>query len=513
MARPVALSQRGQSRMRQRPPAVLARRFAALALVTLVCLGGARAQDALPPAVALALETAQVPTDGFAAVALPLGHGGLPWRHRERVPMQPGSTMKVLTSIVALDRLGPNHRSSTRLLSAAPLHDGVLRGDLVLQGGLDPDLELPEFWALLQELRAAGVRHVEGDLVVDRHAMRPARPDLGVPPFDEAPEFPYNVIPDALHLAGALLSFELRGGADGVQARTVPALDGVAFDSRMTLTDGRCSEWSRDWRAAQAQRAADGSVRITLSGGFPRDCIARVRLQVMDRQWLTERIFATLWRQSGGTWAGTGREAAAPVVAGGGVRVLAQRSSRPWGEVLRDLNKISDNAHSRLLFNLLAQGAAAAEPQAPTQELAARVVRQWLEQQGIGAEGVVADNGSGLSRSERVSAWQMARAIQVAHGGRWSSDLLMSLPVAGVDGTMRNRLRDSPAAGWARLKTGTLWNVVALAGVVQDDQGRPWALAAMVNHPNAARARPVLDALVDWLARGGAARPLWEMGP
>jgi D-alanyl-D-alanine carboxypeptidase/D-alanyl-D-alanine-endopeptidase (penicillin-binding protein 4) len=80
----------------------------------------------------------------------------------------------------------------------------------------------------------------------------------------------------------------------------------------------------------------------------------------------------------------------------------------------------------------------------------------------------------------------------------------MSLPVAGIDGTMRNRLKAGPATGWARLKTGTLRNVVALAGVVPGPppQRRPQIFVAIVNHDHAPKARPALDALVDWVARG-----------
>ena len=114
------------------------------------------------------------------------------------------------------------------------------------------------------------------------------------------------------------------------------------------------------------------------------------------------------------------------------------------------------------------------------------------------------DNGSGLSRSERISPWQMAQLLKAAYFGRHASELMMSLPTVGVDGTMRNRLKTGPATGWARLKTGTLRNVVALAGYVNDGQGRPWVVAMMVNHDTLAdQARPVLDALVDHIARSG----------
>ncbi len=487
--------------------------ISAAVLATALLLSGlaapAQAQDSLPEPVLQALAAAQVPPSALGAVALPLARQGLPFRHQAHRPMQPGSTMKLVTSIVALDHLGPNHRGVTRLLSNAALQGDTLAGDLVLQGGADPELDLPAFWALLLELRQQGLRHIEGRLLVDRTAWQPARPDLGVPPFDESPEWPYNVIPDALNLAGSLLTFELSAGpgSEAVQARLLPALDGVSISSQMTLDARPCARWSQGWLPAQTARAADGHVHITLNGSFPRDCTRRAALQLLDRQLLTERLFATLWRGLGGEWGGDALEAPAPADA----RVLAQREGRPWGEVLRGLNKRSDNAHARTLFHALGVAEAAratalgdAPPQPlPTATWAARSIERWLRDHHIDTSGVVMDNGSGLSRSERIAPLQLARMLQAAHEGALAPELLMSLPVAGVDGTMRSRLKDGPATGWARLKTGTLRNVVALAGVVHDPRGRPWAVAFFVNHDNAGRARPALDALVNWVAEGG----------
>jgi D-alanyl-D-alanine carboxypeptidase/D-alanyl-D-alanine-endopeptidase (penicillin-binding protein 4) len=412
--------------------------------------------------------------------------------------MAPGSTMKLLTSVVALDRLGPNLRGHTELRSAAALEGGVLQGDLVLRGGADPELGVAQFWALLLDLRQRGVQHIAGDLLLDRTLFRPARPDLGQPPFDDAPEFPYNVSPDALMLAGNLLPLELQSGADTVRASAVPPLPGLVLTSRMQLIDAPCADWDAGWKPAQVSTQGSQTL-IELQGAFPRACTQRVALQLVDRDELTARLFRSLWQGLGGSWAGQARAAAAPE----GTQVLARREARPWGEVLRHMNKTSDNAQARLLYLLLGVPAMAAHPQASTFELAERAVRDWLAEHGMDDSGIVLDNGSGLSRSERISAWQMARVLQVAWRGRHASELLMSLPTAGVDGTLRRRLKDSPAAGWARLKTGTLRDVVALAGVVNDAQGRPWAVAMMVNHEHAERARPVLDALVDHIARRG----------
>jgi D-alanyl-D-alanine carboxypeptidase/D-alanyl-D-alanine-endopeptidase (penicillin-binding protein 4) len=242
---------------------------------------------------------------------------------------------------------------------------------------------------------------------------------------------------------------------------------------------------------------------VTLNGAFPRDCTVRTRLQLLDRAELTERLFRSLWLGLGGSWAGTALEATEPPDTAGS-RVLARRDGRPWGELLRHVNKTSDNAWSRVLYLELGVPAMAAEPARRTQELADAAVRRWLAQHGIDDTGLVMDNGSGLSRSERISAWQLAQLLKVAHNGPHASELLMGLSIAGVDGALRNRLKEGPAAGWVRLKTGGLRNVVSVAGYVNDPQGRPWAVVAMVNHDTlSSKGRPALDALVDHIARFG----------
>jgi serine-type D-Ala-D-Ala carboxypeptidase/endopeptidase (penicillin-binding protein 4) len=482
-------------------PPLFSRLLPALLVLLSGCATSTLRDAPLPEPVLAALRNAGVSPSALAAVALPLASssGATAWGHQAALPMQPASTMKLVTSVVALDQLGPNARGYTELRSAAQLEGAVLQGDLVLKGGADPDLGVPEFWALLQELRHQGIRSISGNLVIDRTLWRPARPDLGLPPFDDAPEFPYNVVPDALQLAGNLLPISLASDAEGaVRATTVPALLGLRLDSRMKASDSRCADWDDDWLPATV--VADGpNTQITLNGGFPKNCTQRAQLQLIDRLELAERLFRTLWLDMGGQWAGRAVEGAAPA----DTRLLARRVSRTWGEVLRPLNKTSDNALTRMLYLNLGVPAMASDSQSSTSALADLAVRRWFAAHHIATEGLVLDNGSGLSRSERISPLQLARLLKVAHESRYASDLKMSIPTAGVDGTLRNRLKTSPAMGWARLKTGTLRNVTALAGYVNDAKGQPWAVAMMINDDKAAAARPALDALVDHIARVG----------
>ena len=469
-------------------------------LVLATAAASARGQDALPAAVQAALGRAGVPADGLAVAALPLGHRALPWRHRALLPVQPGSAMKLVTAVVALDRLGAQHAGSTRLLSAALPLAGTLRGDLVLQGGADPDFGQAPLWLMLRELRDRGVETLEGDLLLDRQRYRPARLDVGEPPFDERPEAWWNVSPDALLIDGGLQTVEMVADAEGVTARLVPSVAGVRIDAAaLRLNDRACADWDAEWLPPRTVDEGAGGVTVQLQGAFPRSCRRSTDMQVVERNRYAGLVFAQAWKQLGGSWRGSARESPAPE----GARVLVERRARPWGEVLRPLLKTSDNTLARLLFLELGVPGMAAAPQARTLDLSRDAVRRWFAERQLRATGLVIDNGSGLSRSERISADGLARLLAWAWQAGLAPDLLMALPVAGVDGTMRNRLKDSPARGSARLKTGTLRNVAALAGVVNDPRGRPWALVAIVNHDIGAGARPVLDALVDDFARNG----------
>ena len=234
---------------------------------------------------------------------------------------------------------------------------------------------------------------------------------------------------------------------------------------------------------------------VKLQGAFPADCRQQVPLQLIDRQWLVTHAVRQFWAELGGTLGAGDAESAAPV----GAVVLASHRGRPLAEVLRGVMKRSDNALTRLLY--LQLGARAAQPNEPTLVAADRQVRAWFAAHGVPDAGLVMDNGSGLSRAERITPAQLAAVLRVGQAGAQAPELLSTLPIAGVDGTLSRRLKDGPAAGRARLKTGTLRDAVGLAGFVTDAAGRPWVFVALLNHPEAARkGRPVLDALADWVA-------------
>ena len=194
-------------------------------------------------------------------------------------------------------------------------------------------------------------------------------------------------------------------------------------------------------------------------------------------------------------------------------RLLAEHVSRALPEVLRDVNKNSDNTLARTVFlslgSLEADPALGSRPLPPdglnitTSARADAAIRAWLQQHNSDSTGLVLDHGSGLSRSERATATQLAGVLQAGLKSNWMPEFLASLPIAATDGTMRRRLKDSPAATRARIKTGSLNGVIAIAGYVQDANNQQVVVVAMLNDPRVAggAGRAVLDALIDWVAR------------
>ena len=473
--------------------------FASRALpgfVTALLLSGCaafRVGPELPPTVQQWLDKAGLPASALAYIAIPLHERDRTIRLRDQLSMQPASTMKLLTAIVALDRLGPNARGRTELLAADAQSGDVLNGPLYLRGGADTDLDWGVLGTLLRQLREQGVREIRGGLVVDRTLFKPARMDVGAPPFDEAPEFQYNQIPDALQLNVNLLDVVMQSDATRVKARVFPAWAGLGIETTaFAVNDGRCADWEDTWKLPVVSAG-----QLQLQGSFPKNCSQSEPLNLVDRQLLTAVAVRQLWRELGGVMGEADSEGPTPAEA----RVMATHMGRPLAEVTRELLKSSDNPLARLTYLRLGAASAKVADYPRTADAADAEVRAWLSAHRITDDGLVMDNGSGLSRSERIKPAQLAAALVAALDGLHAPELLTALPVAGVDGTMRRRLKGTPSEGRARLKTGTLNNVVAVAGMVPDRQNRPWVLVAMLNAPEAGKkGRPVLDALIEWIA-------------
>jgi D-alanyl-D-alanine carboxypeptidase/D-alanyl-D-alanine-endopeptidase (penicillin-binding protein 4) len=236
-----------------------------------------------------------------------------------------------------------------------------------------------------------------------------------------------------------------------------------------------------------------GRASLRLSGPMPASCGAQdLQIVPLPAPRFAAGVVRRLWTEVGGTLAGGVREGqVAP-----GAELLLSWDSPTLSEVVRDINKFSNNVMARQLF--LTLGLEGYGPPA-TPDKARAAVASWLRAKGMDFPELYVDNGSGLSRSARISARHLGELLLAAQRGPLYPELGASLPLAAVDGTMRKRLNGNAVAGQAHMKTGTLDGVRAIAGYVLDRRGRTMVVVFIANDAAGAGTQGAQDALLQWV--------------
>jgi serine-type D-Ala-D-Ala carboxypeptidase/endopeptidase (penicillin-binding protein 4) len=443
------------------------------------------------PTIASTIAAERLPASAVSFAVMDAESGRVIAGQNEDTLRSPASTIKAVITFVAVDLLGPAYTWHTQALVRGELHGGVLRGDLILKGGGDPYMTLERWWSFVQALRARGLESIRGDIVLDDTAFAPARDDPGA--FDGRPHQAYNAQPDALMVNFQSVEFHLIPNAvtRTIDITATPAPPNLEIDNRVAFIDGRC-------RAAAARVDFDVPTeawdRVMFSGGLSRDCAERSVTRVLLRApAYAYGTFLQLWRESGGTFEGKPRIEPAPPDA----QPFLSFDSLTLGEIVRLTNKFSNNLMARHL--LLTLGLEHYGPPA-TPEKGAAAIADWARGQGLALPGLEIDNGSGLSRATRISVLEMANILKAAFHSRYAPEFIASLPLAGIDGTLRSRMKDT-AGGSVRLKTGHIDGVSGVAGYVTGASGRTYVLVSLVNDARCdyGAAEPVHAALVDWI--------------
>lgn len=463
-------------------------------------------KPALPPVVAKALARAQVPAEAVTLLVVDAS-GKQPPRldYRSTVPMNPASVMKLVTTYAALDVLGPDYTWNTRVLMDGSLSDGLLNGNLVVRGGGDPKMVVERLQALLAQVQASGVKVIRGDIVLDRSAFLAATLDPGE--FDGEPLRPYNAQPDALliNFKSLVLRFTPDPASGRARVLTEPPMAGLMVDESVPLARvSRCGDWR-----SELQASLDNPNRIQFAGSYAMACGERVwPTAYAEPATFAARAIEGSWRALGGLLTGKVRDATAAELAtlrargtlsGEKAPLRLDAPSLPLREIVRDVNKYSNNVMAQHLFLTLGRHAQPGEHAQGSPETGRSALAAWWKRTVPRLPAPEMDNGSGLSRTERISAASLAAMLQGAAQSRVAQDFIDSLPVAGVDATMRARAK--AVTGQAFMKTGSLRDVAAVAGYANGASGARYIVVGIINHPNAGAGRPALDALIQWAAQ------------
>ncbi len=459
----------------------------------------------LPADIDAALTRARIPKDAISLYIIDANPSGVAplISHRASAPMNPASVMKLVTSVAALDLLGPAYTWQTQVLidpagKDGRVKDGVLNGDLVIKGGGDPKLVTERLWLLLNRVRSLGISTINGDIVIDQSAFDVTAKNPAE--FDGEPTRAYNAGPDALlvNFKSVVMTFTPNALEGYASIQFDPPLHGVDMPSTVALSSSSASASCGEYRSGLKADFSDAK-KIQFIGTYPRACGEKIwPFAYAEPASFAGHAVRGLWEVMGGKLSGTARTGPASARA----KLLFAFNSQSLGEVMRDMNKFSNNVMAQQIFLTLSLNANGGKP--ATFEASRAVLAQWWKSRyGTLAEMPVPalDNGSGLSRDERITALSLARMLQSAYAAPYMPELIASLPQTGVDGTLR---RSKAMAGAAHLKTGSLNNVVARAGYVDGTNGKRYVFIAIVNSDSStvlAGARSVLDVLIDWTAR------------
>jgi serine-type D-Ala-D-Ala carboxypeptidase/endopeptidase (penicillin-binding protein 4) len=446
----------------------------------------------IPPGVQLVMDGHNLPATSVSFFVREVGADNPLLAFNADRPMNPASAVKTITTLAALESLGPAFTWKTELYALGTVADGILQGDLLLKGGGDPFLVEEQLRSMLKALQRNGIEYITGNLVLDGSYFDPSVEQQES--LDNQGGRSYNTNPNAVISNFQSVAFYFYPDPNGrnVIIHTDPQLPNLKIDNRLRQVNGACRGYQRGISFNINQ---NDSTEVIFEGQFPSGCLQyQMSREVLDAPGYTFGLFQELWQELGGDLAGHLVLSQAPE----DLEPILIWSSSPMSDVIKSINKFSNNLMTRHL--LLTLGAEILGPPA-TVEKGIEAVTSYLELKGLVSNQLQLSNGAGLSRDTRVSTALLGDILQSAYASPYMPEYITSFPINGLDGTMRNRLRGNRMSGRMHIKTGTLDEVSAVAGYVYSQNNKTFVVVGIMNHELADRGPGVelMDALLSWV--------------
>lgn len=452
-----------------------------------------------------------------SAPALPMFAHALskPIHHFAKIPRTPASTMKLIPTFIALDSLGADFRWHTQVFQTGVQIGGDLYGDLILVGSGDPKFTESKLRRLLYQVHKRGIRRVHGDIILDTSVFRKVGKDPAL--FDGQPLRPYNASPDGLLVQFNTLTIASQPQADGRAAlRYAPKL--ADFDLPISITQKNGGSCGNLVQSLAPKWQAD---RLVFLNALPQKCQDQIfYIAYPDVKDFAKKTVKAIWLELGNSLTGeiqsqeqdwrqslSDRHKTRGLLAWRRPLPIADQASAPLFEQISDINHHSNNVMTEQVLLSLPIYQRHQNNKMPYRfsnyAKSLQFVQDWWRHT-LTTNPPKMNNGSGLCRDCTVSAANLAELLNYAYQHPDFHTYLNALPIAGINGTIAGHAKRRPhsqAIGRAWIKTGTLDNVTAMAGYVKGHSGQDYSFVGIINADQAIKMRPVLDDLLDWLAR------------
>lgn len=397
------------------------------------------------------------------------------------------SLVKIITTYIALKDLGPNYKWQSDFYHSGKVENGTLDGDLIFSGGADATFSIEDLEKMIRKIQSKGIKKINGDLILDYSffGKMPTEKD-----FDKNPLRAYNVLPSAIAIQSNTINFKLFTQKNKIKVIADPNLKNLLVYENLRISNGKCGNWKSRLKIIASKNNNKNSVEF--SGGFSRRCNEKeIDLAILDQSHYFFEVFKDLWIKNGGFFDGSYRN---QYIEDLDKVHLCKHFSRPLSELIRDVNKYSLNLMAR---NLMLTVIKEKNDVQPTEDMVNQYIHKWLEEKGLPHKELYIDNGAGLSRRIQISTNQLLMILQTIYNDPFMPEMIASFPIASIDGTLKNKMKTTKFSRNGHFKTGSLKNVVGIAGFFLSDAKEMKAFIFMMNHEDAKNAQPFIEDLID----------------
>lgn len=443
----------------------------------------------LPAPVVQALQAENVPLENVSIYVQRVDAPQALLSYQSDVPRNPASVMKLVTSYAALDLLGPSYRWKTQFYGLNLPQQGKLQGGLWVKGSGDPALNTPHLAEVASELQQKlNLNEICCEILLDNSVFAPQNFDAAA--FDGKPYRAYNAPAEGLMVNQQAIRLQLIPSNEKVTVVAYPNWSSLIKRIDIKPIAGECGDWKNNLQIKREGRV------LNLRGEYPVSCGDKY----LDVNWQGAEyvggLFYHAWEQAGGRWTQADKTQIRLANVPENAVLLTEHTSPSLAEMLREMNKTSNNVMARALYLSLSRAGDAS--QVASVAKSEQVLKTWLQGKGFNFSELVLENGAGLSRVERISASHLGALLGDAFRSPVMAELTASLPIYGIDGSLSKR-KDSGLYGRAHLKTGSLENVRSVAGYLLDAKGRYWSVVFVANGAKSEATKPAQDALLNWV--------------
>ena len=397
------------------------------------------------------------------------------------------SLVKIISTYIALKDLGPSYQWQSNFYHSGKVENGLLNGDLIFKGGADATFSIEDLEKMIRKIQNKGIKKINGNLILDYSffGKMPIEKD-----FDENPLRAYNVLPSAITLQSNTINFKLSTQKNKIKVIADPNINNMFINENLRISNRKCGNWKSHLKIITSKKNDKNSVKFL--GGFSKRCNEKeIDLAILDPSLYFFEVFKDLWNKNGGFFDGSyikqDREDLSKVH-------LYTHFSRPLSELIRDVNKYSLNLMAR---NLMLTVIKEKNDIKPTEDMVNFYIQTWLKEKGLLHKGLFIDNGAGLSRKIQISTNQLLLILQNIYNDPFMPEMIASFPIASIDGTLKNKMKRTKFSRNGHFKTGSLKNVVGIAGFFLSDKKEMKSFVFIMNHEEAKNAQPFIKDLID----------------